>query len=168
MTVLNFPCFLQSFNQINIIFSSFIIFTKLNSGLLTWSAAKPIDWHRIVVKENIAFIASCPKWSPSKENWQLMLKRPKILNGFQRRDFKSKMRERVVGCVINSGLVIWLVVDGEVTGWCVSEISVINLLVQPVWGYVLLVNMQLTSSAWWKGVEAFSISKRTQGYGSGY
>lgn len=54
-------------------------------------------------------------------------------------------------------------VDGEVTGWCVSGISVINLLVQPVWDYVLLVNMQLTSSTWWKGVEAFSIYKELKG-----
>ena len=146
----------------------FLKTNKLNSGLLTWSAAEPIYWHQIVVKENIAFIASCPKWSPSKENWQLVLKRPQILNGFQKTDFKSKMRERLVGCVFNSGLVIWSVVDGEATGRCVSGISVIDLLVQPVWGYVLLVNMQLTSSTWWKGVGAFSICKRTQGYDSEY
>ena len=55
-----------------------------------------------------------------------------------------------------------MVVAGEVTGRCVSGISVINLLVQPVWGYVLLVNMQLTSSTWWKGVEVFSICKNSR------
>ena len=48
---------------------------------------------------------------PSKENGQLMLKRPKVPDGFQGRVFKGKVRERVSGCMISCGyLSDWLVV----------------------------------------------------------
>ena len=61
-------------------------------------------------KESTAFIAGCP----SKENGQLMLKKPEILDGFQDSVFKDSVRERFSGCVISSHTILWLV-DGEVT-----------------------------------------------------
>ena len=38
---------------------------------------------------------------PSKENGQLTLKRPELLEGFQGRVFKGKVRESIKGCVIS-------------------------------------------------------------------
>ena len=78
--------------------------TKLRSAHLICSKANLLTPN--CGEGECSIYCKLPKWSPSKENWQLMLKRPKILNGFQRRDFKSTMRERVVGSVVNSGLVI--------------------------------------------------------------
>ena len=43
-----------------------------------------------------------PSVGPSKENGQLMLRRPKLPNGFQGRVFKDSVRERVMGCMISS------------------------------------------------------------------
>ena len=53
--------------------------------------------------------------APSKENRQLMLKRPELPDGFQARIFKDVLGERVVGCLISSWTFFWLV-GGEVTG----------------------------------------------------
>ena len=39
--------------------------------------------------------------APSKENRHLMLKRPKLSDGFQGRVLKDRMGERVVVCVIS-------------------------------------------------------------------
>ena len=44
-------------------------------------------------KGSTAFMAS-----PSKENRQLMLKRPELPDSFQARGFKDSVRERVTGC----------------------------------------------------------------------
>ena len=49
------------------------------------------------MKESVTFIAP-----PSKESRQLVLKRPKFLDGFQGKVFKDRVREGVVGCVIGS------------------------------------------------------------------
>lgn len=54
--------------------------------------------------------------TPSRENGWLMLKRPKLPKGFQGRDFKGKLKERVAECLISSWIFFWLV-GGEVTGW---------------------------------------------------
>lgn len=50
---------------------------ELNKGPLAQLAAKPIYWHQVVVKESTAFIVE-----PSKEDGQLMLKRPELHDGF--------------------------------------------------------------------------------------
>ena len=65
-----------------------------------------------MVKEGAVFIAR-----PSKENRQLVLKRPRVLDRFQGRVFKGKVKEKVTGCVISLSMTLCLV-DGEVTGWC--------------------------------------------------
>ena len=49
------------------------------------------------MKESTVFIAG-----PSKENGQLILKRPEPPDGFQERLFKDSVRERVTGCMISS------------------------------------------------------------------
>jgi len=40
-----------------------------------------------------------------------MLKRPKLPKGFQGRDFKGKMKERVAGCLISSWIFFWWLVE---------------------------------------------------------
>ena len=62
------------------------------------------------MKEGAVFIAR-----PSKENRQLVLKRPRVLDRFQGRVFKGKVKEKVTGCVISLSTTLCLV-DGEVTG----------------------------------------------------
>ena len=54
--------------------------------------------------------------APIKKNWQLIFKRPELPSGFQGMAFKDSVRERVMGFVIISCTVLWLV-DGEVTGY---------------------------------------------------
>ena len=49
------------------------------------------------MKESTASIVG-----PSKENGQLMLKRPKFSDGFQGRVLKDSVKETVTGCVISS------------------------------------------------------------------
>ena len=39
---------------------------------------------------------------PNKEYELLMLKRPELINGFQGRVFKDRVRERVAECMITS------------------------------------------------------------------
>ena len=47
--------------------------------------------------------------APSKENWGLMFKTPKLPDGFQRRGFKGSVREGFARCVISSCTVLGLV-----------------------------------------------------------
>ena len=61
--------------------------TKLGSVHL--HPVKPVCWHGVVVKASTVFISE-----PSKEYGQLMLKGPKLPEGFQGRDFKGQMRKR--------------------------------------------------------------------------
>lgn len=63
-----------------------------------------------MVKENTAFISR-----PSKDNEQLMLKRPETPDGFQERFFKDIVWERVTGFMISSCTILRLV-DREVIG----------------------------------------------------
>ena len=74
---------------------------------------KPIYWHQVVVKESIGFIAG----RQARSSGQLMLKTPKLPNGFQESIFKGKERRGLAGQVISSCTILWLV-DGEVTWWC--------------------------------------------------
>ena len=81
---------------------------------------------------------------PSKESWQLVLKRPKHPDGFQGKVFKTRVREWVAGCVISSRT-FFCVIGGEVM---VSQHH------QPSgssWSgvYVLVGSIQLTSSTSW-------------------
>lgn len=46
---------------------------------------------------------------PSKENGQLVLKRPKLLDAFLGRDFEGNVKEGVAGCIIGLCIVLWLV-----------------------------------------------------------
>ena len=55
----------------------------------------------------------CRHQTRSIDNW--FSKYLNIPDGFQGRMFEGKGRERVAGCVISSGNILWLV-DGEVTG----------------------------------------------------
>ena len=64
--------------------------------------------------------------APSKENGQLMLKRPKLPNGIQGRGFKVSVREG--GCKVYDQLV-----HNSQIGWHQGEVSsIINLWFQPV------------------------------------
>ena len=64
--------------------------------------------HNLVVPSRIRFRFSTTetpnckvlKVRPSKENWQLMLKRPELLDGFQGGVFKGKVKEKVAGYLI--------------------------------------------------------------------
>ena len=47
--------------------------------------------------------------APSKENGQLVLKRPKLPNGFQGRGFKYSVREGAAGCVISLYTILRLI-----------------------------------------------------------
>ena len=55
---------------------------------------------------------------PIKENGQLMLKRPRLPDGFQGRTFKGNICGE--GCSVWTFL--WLV-DGQVTGWCFWDLN---------------------------------------------
>ena len=52
-----------------------------------------------------------PNVGPSKENGQLILKRPKFPKGFQGRVFKDRVKKRASGYVISSWTFFWLVGD---------------------------------------------------------
>lgn len=56
----------------------------------------------VAVKES----SKALKVGPSKESGQLMLRRLELPDDFQRCDFKDKMRERVMGCLIVPGLLL--------------------------------------------------------------
>ena len=62
--------------------------TETHLGPLFHHAAKPVYWLLVVVTEHTTFIER----APSKENEQLMLKRPKLLDVFQARVFKLGVR----------------------------------------------------------------------------
>ena len=47
--------------------------------------------------------------APSKENGQLMLRRPELPNPFQGRGFKSSVREGAAGCMISLCKILGLV-----------------------------------------------------------
>ena len=81
---------------------------------------------------------------PTKEFRQLVFKRPKLLEGFQGKVFKDRVREGVMGCVISSWTFFWLF-HGEVTG-SQHQHSGSNKS-----GFYMLVgSTQLTSSTWWR------------------
>ena len=88
--------------------------TEPNLGPLTHTV-NPIYWHQL-------WWAKCSIncRTPSRENGWLMLKRPKLPKGFQGRDFKGKLKERVAECLISSWIFFWLV-GGEVTGWYLAS-----------------------------------------------
>ena len=90
---------------------------------------------------------------PNKESQQLVLKRPKLLNGFQGKAFKDRVRERVAGCVISSWTFFALVAC-EVIGSQHHQPSGSS------WSgvYMLAGNIQLTSST----SGGFSICKTAQ------
>ena len=123
---------------ITVIYDWSYIVTEPNLGPFAWNTAKASYWHWVAVTESTAFTAGS-----SKANLNLMLRRPELPDGFQRRIFKDSVRESVTVCTI-----LWLV-DGEVTEWCFR-----NLNHQPSgsnWTgtYLLVVSMQLTYSTWW-------------------
>ena len=91
-----------------------LTFTKLNLCLLACHAAKPIYWHCVVVKGSTAFICRVQ----SKENGQLVLRRPKHSNGFQGRVLKGN----IWGKDCSSWTFFWLV-GGEVTGRCFRSLN---------------------------------------------
>ena len=74
--------------------------TKPNLGLLAWvqeSNLLTLDHGKV----RYSVYCKTSKMGPSKENGQLVLKRPGLPDGFQERDFKNCMTERVVGHMIN-------------------------------------------------------------------
>lgn len=72
--------------------------TKPNVGLLACLAAKPVYGHQVVVKGSAAFISR----ALSKENGQLLLKRPEVPDGFQGRVLKAAFGVRVAGGMSSS------------------------------------------------------------------
>ena len=101
---------------------------KPNLGVLAQCSAKPIYWPQVVVKEITAFISG-----PSKENRQLMLKRPELPDGFQRRVSKGSIRGE--GCRVPDQLVDILLIS-----WCWGNTAVFQMTAsstfwsQLVWG----------------------------------
>ena len=74
---------------------------------------------------------------PSRENGQLMFKKPELPDGLQKRVFKGKVREMIARCVIS----LWtsfLLVGGEVTGWCFRDLN-----------YQPLIPTSSGSMCWW-------------------
>ena len=67
--------------------------TKLGSACPTQQNQST---HQVVVKKSTAFVCRVP----TKENGQLLLKRPGLPSGFQARVFKGNTGMRVVGCVV--------------------------------------------------------------------
>ena len=68
----------------------------------------------------------CVLQTPSKEYGQLMLKSPRLPDGFQRSVFKGKVKESIAGCVISSFTILWLIERKKVT------VSILRL--QWAWG----------------------------------
>ena len=59
--------------------------SKPNMGPLAFCTKKPMSWHKAVVKESTVFMAG-----PSKDNTQLMLKRPNLPDDFHCRVLKAR------------------------------------------------------------------------------
>ena len=75
-------------------------------GSLAWCAEKPIYWHQVDARGSAVLLTA-----PSRENGQLMLKRPRLHGGLQRGAVKGRVRKRVASCVISCGLPSdWLMV----------------------------------------------------------
>ena len=62
--------------------------------------------------------------APSKENGQLTFKSPKLLNGFQGRGFKGKVREGATVCLISSFRILKLV--GFKVKFCIINLLLFN------------------------------------------
>ena len=71
---------------------SYIVYSLMPIEELPYSTT--LEYATLVVKESIEFIAR-----PSKENKQLMFKRPKFPHGFQGRMFKGKFGGSAAGGV---------------------------------------------------------------------
>lgn len=86
---------------------------------------------------------------PSKETRKIILKRPKFPDEFQQRIFKESVRERVMEYMTSSCIILRLV-DGEVTGWDFRNLN--YQFSSSNWSkvYILVVNIQLTSSTRWE------------------
>ena len=69
------------------------IYYQLNLDPLAYLTAKPVYWHHIVVKQSTVFIGQ----APSKENRQLMLKRPKLSMTFRQVFLKTLLGEGIIG-----------------------------------------------------------------------
>lgn len=109
---------------------------------------KPIRWHWIVVKEHTRFIARSSRVS-SKENRQLVLKRPELPSGSQGRVFNGQVEgkgPKVPDQFMNVLLIGW---------WGNKEVLVFQEAVSstsasdPSGSYLLVVSRLLTFSAWW-------------------
>ena len=104
------------------------VVTEPNLGLNAWHTAKPICWHQVVVKKSMTFIAG-----PSKEDGQLMLKRPEFPGGFQGRVFKGNIRGeccRVPDQLADILLIGWLWGNRVVF----LELTSSTFWSQPIWG----------------------------------
>ena len=84
--------------------------TEANLGPLTYHEAKPIYWYQVVWRKSTS---GSQLQGSNQGNGQLMLKRPRLLDGFQGRTFKGNICGE--GCSVWTFL--WLV-GGQVTGWC--------------------------------------------------
>ena len=109
-----------------------------------WNQSACQPW--VVVKESLVFIVRCQTRSAG----QLVLKKPKLPNEFQKSMFKGRVigRGAVTGYVISLCTVLWLV-DGEVTGWCHRTYNHQSSGSSQSGGYMLIVIMYLTSFIWW-------------------
>ena len=90
---------------------------------------------------------------PSKENGWFILKRPELLEGFQRRVFRGKICRE--GCrVCDLPLIDW-----GVGNRVMFQESQSSAWIQPVWGPWLMLSLKLPSFTW---VGGFSSYRRTQ------
>ena len=135
-----------------------IIVTEPSLGPLAWCTAKAVCWHWVVMKESTAFIAG-----PSKENGQLVVKRPKLPSDFWQRVSKGKVKESVSGCLISSWTFFWLV-GGEVTRWYFG--SQHHQLGSKPPGVYVLCGQHVVN--FFHLVEVLSICRTIKGYGSGF
>ena len=127
--------------------------TKLGSS--HWYPAEPIYWHqgREEGKYGVYCKAKQGKLAThAQKTWTLWGEFLKTVWGMGSQDVWSAQEH------------------SSVTGWQWSNRVIFQesessvFWFQLVWGFELLVSMQLTSSTWW----GFRIYRTTQGYGSGY
>ena len=91
------------------------------------NSVKPIYWHWGCGEEKSSIYCSCQARSPGR---QLMLKSPKLPDGFQGNIFKGGVSERVTECMTNSTQISALGEGSRV----MSQVHIINPQAPVVWG----------------------------------
>ena len=108
------------------------------------NSVKPIYWHWGCGEEKSSIYCSRQARSPGR---QLMLKSPKLPDGFQGNVFKGGVRERVTECVTNSTQFSVLGEGSRV----MSQVHIINPQAPVVWGICAHGHQAiLTAASFWQ------------------